>query len=128
VALNDTIHSLVYWTSPAPPLAPSEANIHAVGDFSYERPVSRACTGDFHNVEAVVDNFLDGILVEGGAGGQEPNFPRMFDQFEVFGIRDPSFLKLLDVLEVSAFPVIRMNRRIQIAVLELDCGWEIHAA
>lgn len=28
MALNDTIHGLVQWTSPAPPLAPSEANIH----------------------------------------------------------------------------------------------------
>jgi hypothetical protein len=27
VALNDTIHGLVQWPSPAPPLAPSEANI-----------------------------------------------------------------------------------------------------
>ena len=91
-------------------------------------PVGERTTRDLEDVEAILNDAVDRFLVEGCANRDEAVGPDGGDQFAGVLPGEAGLLEALDVLDVLAALVIRVDEGIQCAVLHLEREGEVEIA
>ena len=92
-----------------------------------ERPIGGTATGHLHDADAVANDVLNGLLVEGCHDGQHALVMNGGNQTLVISLGELRAEEALDVL-VAGCPVVGVDERFQVAVLEFDGRSNLEAA